>query len=117
MTQPPIGQLTERVRITNITNSSPTEVTTETEHGFSTGQFVRLTELNGAIPIPHGEDQLNNMRFKIVKTSNTTFYLYYPVTNQPVDSTTYPPYVLGGSCNLVQSQFIYYPSPDQVYPN
>ncbi len=116
MTQP-IGQLTERVPIVNITNSLPCVVETQFAHGFPNKSFVRLTDLNGAMPVPRGEDPLNNYKFRIIVTGLTTFYLQDPITFVPIDSTTFTPYVTGGSCNLVQSTFIFYPSPDQIYPN
>lgn len=118
MTLPPIGQLTDRARIVNITNSIPCEVTTEDPHFFPNKSFVRMTDLNGVMPFPRGEDELNNKRFRIIVTGVNTFTLQYPVTFEPVDSTTFPNYSgPGGSCNLVQSTFIYYPSPNQAYPN
>lgn len=113
----PIGQLTERVNIIDISNSLPCEVTTDGAHGFANKCFVRLTGLNGAMPIPRGEDPLNNYKFRIIVTDTDKFTLQYPITFLPVDSTNYPPYVEGGSCNLVQQTFIYYPSPDQEFPN
>jgi len=113
----PIGQLTERVAIVNITNALPCEVTTAIAHGFPNKSFVRLTDLNGAMPVPRGEDPLNNYKFRIILTGDTSFTLQDPVTFEPVDSTSYTPYVTGGSCNLVQQTFIYYPSPDQEFPN
>jgi hypothetical protein len=113
----PIGQLTERVAIVNITNSLPCEVTTEIDHGFPNKSFVRLTDLNGAMPVPRGEDPLNNYKFRIILTGLTTFTLQDPITFLPIDSTTFPPYVEGGSCNLVQQTYIFYPSEDQVFPN
>ena len=106
----PIGQLTERVNIVDVTNTLPCEVTTEEAHGFSTHSFVRLTDLNGSIPIPRGVDPLNNYKFRIVVTGDTTFTLQDPITFRPIDSTNYPPYVTGGSCNLVQQTYIFYPS-------
>lgn len=117
MTAVPIGQLTERVNITNITNSLPCEITTEFAHGFANKSFVRLTDLNGAMPVPRGEDPLNNYKFRIIVTDLNKFTLQDPITFLPIDSTNFPPYVLGGSCNLVQQTFIFYPSPDQIYPN
>ena len=113
----PIGQLTERVAILNITNALPCEVTTDGAHEFPNKSFVRLTDLNGAMPDPRGEDPLNNYKFRIIVTDTDKFTLQYPITFLPVDSTNYPPYVTGGSCNLVQPTFIYYPSPDQEFPN
>lgn len=101
------GQTPHRSDILNITNAIPCEVTTTTEHGYNTGAFVRLTDLNGAIPVPRGEDPLNNYRFKITVTDVDKFTLKYPVTDEPVDSTNFPPYVEGGYCNLIAQNFIY----------
>lgn len=115
--EPPIGQLTDRANIINITNALPCEVTTDGPHFFPTHSFVRLTDLNGDMPTPRGEDPLNNYRFRIVVTDTDKFTLQYPVTFLPVDSRNYTPYVTGGSANLVQSTFIFYPSPDQEFPN
>ena len=117
MTSPPIGQLPDRARIIGITNSLPCEVSTDGPHFFPMYSFVRLTDLNGAMPVPRGEDPLNNYRFRIIVTAQDKFTLQYPVSFLPVDSTNFPSYVEGGSANLVQKDFIYYPSPDQVFPN
>lgn len=103
-----MGQTPHRVNITSITNANPCAVTTDEEHGFSTGDFVRLTDLNGAMPIPRGMDPLNNYRWKIVKTGADSFTLKHPVTHKPVDSTDYPPYVEGGYCNLIETEFFYH---------
>jgi len=117
MTLPPIGQLTDRAAIINITTGFPCEVTTDGPHYFPNKSFVRLTQLNGSIPIPHGMDELNNYRFRIIVTDVDKFFLQDPITFIPIDSTTFPPYVTGGSANLVQTEFIFYPSPDQIFPN
>ena len=117
MTTPPIGQLPDRARIVNITNSLPCQVFTDGPHEFPNKCFVRITDLNGAMPIPRGEDELNNARFRIIVTGDDSFYLQDPITFNWIDSTTFPPYVTGGSCNLVQPNFVFYPSPDQVFPN
>lgn len=113
----PIGQLPDRARIINITNSLPCVVTTDGPHFFPNKSFIRLTDLNGAMPVPRGEDELNNYKFRIIVTGEDSFYLQDPITFVPIDSTTFPPYVIGGSANLVQTTFIFYPSPDQVFPN
>jgi len=117
MTLPPIGQITRRKNILNISNSFPCEVTTDGAHEFATKDFVRLTELNGCMPIPHGEDPLNNYKFRIIVTDTDKFTLEYPISFIGVDSTFFTPYVVGGSVNLVQKTFIYYPSPNQIFPN
>lgn len=103
-----MGQIPRRCDILNITNSLPCEVTTTTEHGYFTGDFVRLTNLNGAMPIPHGSDPLNNYRFEIIVTDVDKFTLKCPVTHLPVDSTNFTPYTFGGFCNLIARNFIYY---------
>lgn len=117
MSQPPIGQIPHRIPIFGITNALPCEIFTNIDHGFPNKSFVRLTDLNGAMPIPRGEDPLNNNKYRIILTSTSSFTLQDPITFLPVDSTLYAPYVEGGSCNLVQGTFIFYPSPDQVFPN
>jgi len=66
-----------------------------------------MPDLNGCMPVPRGEDPLNNYRWKIVLLTDTTFSLKYPVTDLPVDSTGFPPYVSGGYCNLVNREFEY----------
>lgn len=103
-----MGQIPRRANITNITNALPCEVTTEDEHGYITYDFVRLTDLNGAMPVPRGEDPLNNYRFRIIVTGLNTFTLHDPITHKPIDSTLYPPYVEGGFCNLIERNYIYY---------
>lgn len=102
-----MGQVPRRTNIVNITNSLPCEVTTDQNHGYATFDFVRLTDLNGAIPIPRGEDPLNNYRFRIIVTGLTTFTLQDPITYEPIDSTLFPPYVEGGSCNLIVHDYVY----------
>lgn len=117
MTAPPIGQLPDRAVIVNITNALPCVVATDGPHFFPNKSFVRFTDLNGAMPVPRGEDQLNNKKFRIIVTGDDTFYIQDPITFFPIDSRTFPPYVTGGSCNLVQPNFVFYPSPDQQFPN
>lgn len=102
------GQTPHRANISAITNALPCEVTTIEEHGYSTGYFVRLTDLNGAMPVPRGEDPLNNYRWQITVTGVDKFTLKYPVTHLPVDSTNFPPYVTGGYCNLIETEFVYH---------
>lgn len=103
-----LGQIPRRANITGITNALPCEVTTEEDHAYTTGNFVRLTDLNGAMPVPRGEDPLNNYRFRIIVTGLTTFTLQNPITREPIDSINYPPYVEGGFCNLIEQNFVYY---------
>ena len=103
-----MGQIPHRANIAAISNADPCEVTTTEDHGFSTHDFVRLTDLNGAMPNPRGVDPLNNYKFRIIVTGETTFTLQNPITHEAVDSSTYPPYVEGGYCNLVETTFFYH---------
>ena len=102
-----MGQVPRRSNILSITNANPCVVGIDVNPGYVTGDFVRLTDLNGAMPIPRGEDPLNNYRWKITLLSDTTFSLKYPVTDIPVDSTNFTPYVIGGYCNLINRDFNY----------
>ena len=106
-----MGQIPFRFEITNITNAFPCVVTTSVEHGMITGDYVRLTNLNGVMPI-HGQDQLNNNRYRIVILSVDSFYLVNPTTGKKVDSTNFTPYVSGGLCNKIEQSFIYYNDDD-----
>lgn len=107
-----MGQVPRRSDILSITNALPCAVATTEEHGYSTHDFVRLTNLNGAMPSPHGSDPLNNYRFRIIVTGVDTFTLQYPVTFEPVDSINFTPYTTGGYCNLIERDYIYYNDED-----
>lgn len=100
-------QTSYQSNIIGISNANPCVLEIDVNPGYVTGNFVRLTDLNGMMPIPRGEDPLNNYRWKIILLTDTTFSLHYPVTNLPVNSTNYPPYVEGGFCNLIRENFEY----------
>lgn len=101
------GQEIVRADISAMTNGTPCTITTDAAHGFSTNDFVRLTDLNGSIPVLRGMDELNNRKFRVVVIDTTNFYLEDPITFEKIDSTNFPPYVTGGFCTLVQNNFIY----------
>lgn len=104
-----IGQIPHRSFIENITNALPCEVFTTEEHGYSTFDFVRLTNLNGCMPPPHhGSSELDGNRYRIVVTSTTSFTLQDAITYEPIDSRTYQAYVEGGYCNRIANNFYYY---------
>ena len=104
----PIGQIPHRFEIQSVSLNDPCEITTTEDHDFETHNLVRLTNLNGMVPIPIGVDPLNSNRYRIIVTGDTTFTLQDPITFATVDSTTYPPYSSGGSVNLIATEFIYY---------
>jgi hypothetical protein len=103
----PNTQKSYQSNILSISNSNPCVVEIDVNPGYVTNDFVRLTDLNGAMPNPRGQDPLNNYRWKITMITDTTFFIKYPVTDLPVDSTNYTPYVEGGFCNLIQTNFEY----------
>lgn len=106
-----MGQIPRRANIINVTNSLPCEVETEEPHAFLSDEFIRITDLNGGIKPPHGPrglDAINNYRFKIKVTGENTFDLYHPVTNLPVDSTAYTPYLEGGYATIIEQVFFYH---------
>lgn len=103
-----MGQTPYRALITDVTNAKPCVVTTNEAHEYATHQFVRITDLNGSIPVLRGMDEINNKKFRIVVVDSTSFLLQDPITYEEIDSTNYPPYVTGGRVNLVESEFIYH---------
>lgn len=101
------GQEIVRSDISAVTNAEKCEITTSSAHSLSTGDFIRVTDLNGMIPVNRGQTQINNQRFKVYVTSTTTFYLQDPITSNYINSTNYTPYVEGGSVNLFQQTYQY----------
>lgn len=102
-----MGQTAHRANISAMTNALPCAITTSAAHGYSTHDFIRLTDLNGSMPTERGMDEVNNYKYRIIVTGDTTFTLQDPITFDPIDSTTFPPYVTGGYCNLVETSFVY----------
>ena len=101
------GQTAYRADIAAISNANPCVVTTTEANSYATNRFIRLTDLNGVMPTPRGEDQLNNKKFRIIVIDTTNFSLQDPITFKNIDSTNYTPYVEAGYANLVQTEFIY----------
>lgn len=64
-----------RSAISNITQTYPGVVTTQTAHELVTGAIVRLT-----VPKNYGMDQLNNQLFSVTVIDSTTFSLQYTQT-------------------------------------
>ena len=102
-----MGQTPRRSNILSISNAVRCEIGIDVDPGYSTGDFVRLTDLNGAMPVVRGMDEINNARFKIVMTGALSFLIKYPVTDEYVDSTNFPPYVSGGYCNEIVHDYNY----------
>lgn len=112
-----MGQIPRRANIINIylliLYMTPIcTVQTESENDFVSGEFVRLTNLgeagNSQEPAPHGSDQLNNGRYKIVVTDTDKFYLLDPITNKAINPTNFVPYVTGGIATIIEQTFVYH---------
>ena len=101
------GQASVRSDISAITLADRCEVTTSDVHGLSTGNMIRITGLNGMMPVDRGFPQINNSRYQVQVKSTTTFQLRDPITKEYIDSTGYTPYVEGGNVTLFQTNFIY----------
>lgn len=112
-----MGQIPRRADIVDISTGTPCEITTDGDHGFLTHEFVRFTGLNGArmvTPVQaHGEDQLNNNRYRLIVTDTDKFIIQDPITFLPIDSSTFPPYIEGGSANIISQDFFYYPDAEE----
>jgi len=91
-----------RALISGVTQADPCVVTTSAPHGFQTDQIVRITDLGNVGPgVPaRGMDPLNNNRFLITILSSTTFSLRDVITDEPIDSTSFPAWVSGGRCDI-----------------
>ena len=104
-----IGQLPHRAILLSVSLGFPCIITTTAAHGYSTHDFIRLTNLNGMMPAPHnGADQLNGNRYRIIVTGDDTFKIQDPITFQDIDSSNFVPYASGGNVNLIESTYIFY---------
>lgn len=74
--------------ISNITQASPGVVTTTTDHGYETGDWVTLASVVGMTGV-------NGNAYKIVVLSSTTFALYND--NVAVNTALFSAYVSGGT--------------------
>jgi hypothetical protein len=91
--------------ISAITNADPCVVTTSDVHGYSTNDYVRITNLGLSGNFDFGCELLDDKRFKIVVLSTTTFSLKDPLTGENIDSTNYSTYVSNGKVNLIRTLF------------
>jgi hypothetical protein len=91
-------QLLPSVNITGITNANPPVVTAE-NHGFSDGQSVQIVNVNGMTsPTNQSINQDKTQAYTVTVIGANTFQL------QGMDTTTWTPYVNGGSVMQVTNQ-------------
>ena len=102
--------------ISAVSQADPCVITTTTAHGYQTNQIIRITDLGNIGPglTARGMDQLNNNRYMIVVINSTSFSLKDPITDEPVDSTSFTAWVSGGRVDL-ETRVISLNNP-QVYP-
>lgn len=101
------GQTAYRALISAVTKATQCQVTTTAAHGYSTGQYVRITDLDGMMPVPRGMVQIDDGLFLIFVDSTTTFLLRNPTTLEYINSTNFETYVSGGRTNLENFNFEY----------
>lgn len=96
-----------RSAISAVSQAKPCVVTTAEDHSFVTGDFVRITDLNGMVPVDRGMPEINRNRFQVQKLTDTTLALLDPLTDAEIDSSGYTAYVEGGSINKITQTFQY----------
>tara|TARA_R110000764_G_C11029370_1_gene385292 strand:- start:7348 stop:10386 length:3039 start_codon:yes stop_codon:yes gene_type:complete len=79
--------------LTNITQANPA-VVTDTAHGLSTGDEIRLT---GVV----GMTEINNFIYEITVLSVNTFSIAYAFNGAAVNSTTFTAYTSGGTAEAL----------------
>ena len=89
-----------RTAITGVSQADPC-VVTAVAHGLTTGELVRITDLGNEMPTARGMSEINGKRYRVVVLTADTFSLKDPITDEPIDSTSYEAYVIGGSVNLI----------------
>lgn len=103
------GQTAYRALISAVSKAVQCQITTTVAHGYTTGQSVRITDLNGSIPTDRGMVQINNKKFLIFVNSTTTFLLRNLITKEYINSTDYQTYVSNGRVNLENTIFLWSP--------
>lgn len=94
------GVATSYKLISAVSAANPCVITTTVAHGYITNQIVRITDLGSDMPTARGMQQINNLRFKIVVLTSTTFSLKDVITGDAINSTSYTAWVAGGRVTL-----------------
>lgn len=103
-----IGQIPHRADLQSVSLADPCVITTIGAHGYHSFDFVRLTNLNGCMPSPHGVNPLDGNKYRIIVLSDQTFKIQNPITFADIDSTNYSPYTTGGFANLVTKDYFFH---------
>lgn len=91
-----------RALIAGVSQADPCVITTTAPNDFQTDQIVRITDLGNVGPgiTARGMDPLNNNRYLITVLSSTTFSIRDVITDEPIDSTSFPAWVAGGRLDI-----------------
>ena len=107
------GQAEHRFDISAISLGAECEVTTSTDHDFSTNDFVRLMNLDIRTKDTRDEPTkvqmapLDGEKYRVIVTDTDKFKIQDPTTFEYIDTTDYQAYVSGGNVNLVENSFDY----------
>jgi len=105
------GVVSYRSLLMTVLLQDPCVIETEEAHGYSTGDFVRITNIGycrvGGNATDFGAWQLNNNLYKIIVTGDQTFQLKDHITDKFINSTNFAPYVSHGQVNKVRHDFVY----------
>jgi hypothetical protein len=86
--------------IAGVSQADPCVVTTTANHGYITGEIVRITDLGNSMPVARGMEQIDGKRFKIIVLAVNTFSLQDVITGLDIDSSGYTAWVAGGRVQL-----------------
>ena len=81
---------TTSINISGATRANPVVITTSSAHGYSTGDTVWISGVNGMT-------QINNRAYLVYKVTNTTFQLRDPSTNANINGSSYSNYSSSGT--------------------
>lgn len=101
------GIVSYHKQIASIALQPECEITTTEEHGYTTGNFCRITGLGIQGGSNYGCEQLLDNRYKIVVTGTTTFKIKDPIKDTYIDSSSFTSYVSGGLVNQINQNFVY----------
>ncbi len=82
--------------ITAVTAANP-PVVTDSAHGLSNGDVVRITDLGGMV-------ELNNRKFRVNNVATNTFELQDPETRVDIDGSNFTAFTSGGQWNRLNRE-------------
>lgn len=101
------GQDAHRALINGVSRAERCEITTVDSHGYNTGDTIRITDLGCVMPVKRGMDQINDKKFLVYSTGDTTFLIRDTITREYINSTNYTAWVEGGRVDLEETNYVY----------